>query len=127
MILDTIKYQDRLKRFLPAPRSSLNTPGPRGKAKSLGFNTRNCSEKSREKIRQFLIDFFFGPYRGEFVLLSTSLSYGQKERTGDRAGGRMDTTATVAGGRATRPGTYAGHGVTGAVLVLAGVECCYLP
>ena len=50
------RYHDRWKWFLPASRSSLNPPGPPGKAKSLSFRTRNFREQIRKKNIIFLIN-----------------------------------------------------------------------
>ena len=55
MIPGTIRYQDRWKWLLPAPRSSLNLPGPRGKAKSLLYGTRHFTKENQEQILNFLI------------------------------------------------------------------------
>ena len=65
MIPDTIRYQDRWKWFLPASRSSLNPPGPPGKAKKLSFRTRKCYRKIWIKIIIFIINPFFGDPPGE--------------------------------------------------------------
>ena len=44
------RYQDRWKWFLQASRSSLNPPGPRGKAKNLFYRTRQFIEKIKKCI-----------------------------------------------------------------------------
>ena len=54
--------QDRWKWFLPAPRSSLNPPGPSTKAKNLSFRTRNFREKfGKKSLLALLTPFFWDP------------------------------------------------------------------
>ena len=59
-------YQDRWRWFLPASRSSLNPPGPSGKAKNLSFNPRKIYRKIQKNFLISLINpFLGGPPRGD--------------------------------------------------------------
>ena len=49
VITGTSRYQDRWKWLLPASRSSLNPPGPRGKAKNMFYRTRYFIEQMKKK------------------------------------------------------------------------------
>ena len=61
----TIRYQDRWKRFLPASRSSLNPPGPSGKAKNLSFRTRKFTENIMGKSEVGGVSQFVKPPTGK--------------------------------------------------------------